>query len=171
MLCQNCQQNEATIHVTDIEHKVGAEGAAESSVVEQHLCDACAKSLDVPHGPKKHKSVQEIYKLLQMSAQKVRREPSVTCPDCGMTLAEFRQRGRLGCAKDYDLFGAHLAELVERVHGATQHVGRKPGIDDAAMARLRRVNELQVALENAIRAEAYENAARIRDELKTLRGN
>ncbi|MCE9595438.1 MAG: UvrB/UvrC motif-containing protein [Planctomycetes bacterium] len=171
MLCQNCQQNEATIHVTDIDHKVDASGTTESSLCEQHLCEACAKAADVPHGPKKNKSVQEIFKLLQMSAQKVRREPSVTCPDCGMTLAEFRQRGRLGCPKDYDLFGTHLAELVERVHGAAQHVGRKPGVDDAALARLRRVNELQAALENAIRAEAYENAARIRDELKTIRGN
>ncbi|MCK6446560.1 MAG: UvrB/UvrC motif-containing protein [Planctomycetes bacterium] len=172
MLCQNCQQNEATLHITDIEHQVAADGATKSSFVEQHLCDACAKGLGVPHGPKKAaKSVQEIFKLLQMSAQKVRREPGVTCPDCGMTLAEFRQRGRLGCPKDYDLFGAHLAELVERVHGANHHVGRKPGVDETQLARLRRVNELQLALESAIRAEAYENAARIRDELKTLRGD
>lgn len=169
MLCQRCQQNEATIHITDIEHKLSASGEQQSSIEEQHLCEACAKSLDVPQAPKK-KSQAEIFKLLQMAAHKVRREPGVTCPDCGMTLAEFRQRGRLGCPKDYDLFGAHLAELVERVHGASQHVGRRPGVDDAALARMRRLNELQVALESAIRAEAYENAARIRDELKTLRG-
>ncbi len=168
MLCQNCKQNEATVHVTEITHT--SDGSdAQSSLQEQHLCEACAKVMNLPNSPVVKKSVEEIFKLLQQSAQRVRREPGATCPDCGMTLAEFRQRGRLGCAKDYELFGPHLSELIERVHGSVHHVGRRPGIDEAAMARLQRLNDLQAALENAIRDEAYESAARIRDELKSLR--
>ena len=85
-----------------------------------------------------------------------------------MTLAEFRQRGRMGCPKDYELFAPQLQELLERVHGATRHVGRRPGVDEGTLARMQRVTELRHALETAIREEAYESAARIRDELKTL---
>ena len=172
LICQNCKQNEATVHVTEIAHSTNPDtGEAKSQVQEQHLCEVCAKAMNLPHSPVAKKSVAEIFKLLQMSAQRVRREPAVTCPECGLTLADFRQRGRLGCPKDYDLFAPYLHELLERVHGATRHTGRKPGVDEAALARMQRVTELQHALENAIREEAYENAARIRDELKTLQAN
>lgn len=171
ILCQKCQQNEASMHVTDVTYVDAPQGGSQPSVQEQHLCEACAKAANLPHAPIVKKSVGDILKLLQASAQRVRREPSVACPDCGMTLAEFRQRGRLGCPKDYDVFGAHLHELIERVHGSTQHVGRKPGVDEIQLARLQKVSELKLALENAIRDEAYESAARIRDELRGLQSN
>jgi protein arginine kinase activator len=112
--------------------------------------------------------VVEIYKLLQASAQRSKREVRIACPDCGMSLMEFRQKGRLGCPKDYEVFGAHLRDLLERIHGASRHVGRVPGLDEAAMARMQRVTELQRALEGAIRDEAYEAAAKLRDELRSL---
>jgi protein arginine kinase activator len=85
-----------------------------------------------------------------------------------MTLAEFRQRGRLGCPRDYEVFMPQLRDLLERIHGATRHSGRVPGLDDQKMERLQRVNELQRQLEAAIREEAYETAAELRDQLKTL---
>jgi protein arginine kinase activator len=127
--------------------------------------------MNLPHNPVVKKSVTEIFKLLQMSAQKAKREPAVACPECGMTLAEFRQRGRMGCPRDYDLFAPQLQELLERVHGSTRHVGRRPGVDEVAQARMQRVSELRNALEAAIREEAYESAARIRDELKDLQAD
>jgi hypothetical protein len=48
-----------------------------------------------------------------------------------MTLRDFRQRGRLGCPKDYEIFGAQLRDLLERIHGAARHVGRSPNSDEA----------------------------------------
>jgi len=143
-------------------------GGAGGIVQEQHLCEACAEAANLPHMPVVKKSVAEIWKLLQGAAQRGRREASVACPDCGMTLIEFRQRGRFGCPKDYEVFTPHLRDLLERIHGATKHVGRVPGLDPSALERLQRVNELQKELEAAIREEAYEQAARLRDELKSL---
>ena len=221
MLCQTCNQNPATVHVTEIVHsqagvvqaggaaasgasdgtsasgapaggapKSGSQAAASSGasapsgntsgnsggasnpphaglkIQEQHLCEACAQSAKLPHLPVK--GVAEIWKLLQASAQRSKREVGIVCPECGMSLMEFRQKGRLGCPKDYEVFGAQLRELLERIHGANRHVGRVPGLDEASMLRLERVNELQSALESAIRDEAYEAAAKLRDELKSL---
>jgi len=175
MLCQSCNQNPATVHVTEIDHTwpppgtvppENGEPAPVAKVREQHLCDACAAAAKLPHMPAK--GVAEIWKLLQATGQRGKREGGVACPDCGMSLMEFRQKGRLGCPKDYEVFGAQLRDLLERIHGSARHVGRVPGVDEAAVQRLQRVNELQHALESAIRGEAYETAAKLRDELKSL---
>ena len=171
MLCQTCNANPATVHVTEIVHpepgETTGEGAA-ASIREQHLCEACAQAAKLPQVPVVlKKSLPEIWKLLQAS-QRGRKEQGVACPDCGMTLLEFRQRGRLGCPKDYELFAPHLRELFERIHGATRHVGRAPGLDPDTQQRLLRRTELRRALEAAIRDEAYEQAAQLRDELKAL---
>ena len=175
MICQTCNQNPATVHVTEIVQPKGtADGSPPSgpaSIQEQHLCEACAQAADLPHTPVLKKSVAEIWKLLQDSAKKGRREAGVTCPECGMTLLEFRQRGRLGCGKDYEVFAPHLRDLFERIHGATKHVGRAPGLDADMVEIVRKRGEIQRQLEDAIRDEAYEQAARLRDELKGLAGH
>lgn len=171
MICQNCLKNAATVHVTEIAEDVPvleSAAPAKKSVSEQHLCDACAQSMDLPHSAASKKAQADIWKLLQLSKQQTRKKPGQTCPSCGMTLDEFRKKGRLGCAKDYEVFGAHIGDLLERVHGARSHVGRVPGASDADLERMRRVVELRSRLDHAIREEAYESAARLRDELRTL---
>ena len=87
-----------------------------------------------------------------------------------MTLDEFRKKGRLGCPQDYEVFRAHLVEVLERVHGAVQHSGRIPGTAAAAVSSLGtgRIDVLRQELEHAIRAEAYESAARLRDEIRAI---
>lgn len=210
MLCQACNQNPATIHITEITPSEGGDGTGASAsqppaagdvavppkssmttassssaptaqsgngkspsshqdfeVHEQHLCQECAQTLNLPQSSIKGPA-QDLWKQLLHVAQSRRRDASVACPDCGMTLLEFRQKGRMGCPKDYEVFGAHTRELLERIHGATRHVGRAPGQDQAAAERQRRMSELQRELESAIRQEAYEQAARLRDQLKSL---
>jgi protein arginine kinase activator len=173
MICQNCLKNAATVHVTEIlqdavlETSTAAAPAAKKTVNEQHLCDVCAQSMDLPHSAATKKSQADIWKLLQLS-QSSRKKSGQTCPACGMTLDEFRKKGRLGCAKDYEVFGAHIGDLLERVHGARTHVGRIPGSSEADLERMKRLVELRSRLDVAIREEAYENAARLRDELKAL---
>lgn len=184
MLCESCGEKPATVHVTQIVHPDQVEGAKAAApgeapdtdpsaspgtnVVERHLCEACSMSANLPHPPVIKKSVTEIWKLLQASATQGRKEGGLACPDCGMTLMEFRQKGRLGCPKDYEVFTAQLRDLLERIHGATRHVGRLPGLDDESLAQRSRVADLQAKLASAIRDEAYEDAAALRDELKSL---
>ena len=170
MLCQSCGEHPATVHVTEIVHtqETAPEAGEASNVQERHLCEACSQSANLPHPPVIKKSVAEIWKLLQASATQGRKEGGLSCPDCGMTLMEFRQKGRLGCPKDYEVFTTQLHDLLERIHGATRHVGRLPGLDDESLAQRNRVAELQQKLASAIRDEAYEDAAQLRDELKSL---
>jgi protein arginine kinase activator len=85
-----------------------------------------------------------------------------------MSLAEFRSKGRLGCPKDYEVFRAHLDPLLLRVHNASAHRGRLPGMDEGTRQRLQQLSDLRAKLEAAIREEAYESAARLRDEIQEL---
>ena len=64
----------------------------------------------------------------------------------------------------------HVGELLERVHGARTHVGRVPGTSEKELERLQQMTDLRQQLEVAIRDEAYESAARLRDEIRALEG-
>ena len=54
------------------------------------------------------------------------------------------------------------------MHGSTQHIGRLPGVSEAEWNRMQDLAELRQELEVAIREEAYENAARLRDKIQHL---
>lgn len=174
MLCQNCQKNAAKIHVSEL--RVPADGRFHppEDWEERHLCDTCAQSVELPSvTPKKDK--QEIWKLLQIAAQQTRKKSGPACPDCGMTLDEFRKKGRLGCPRDYSVFKQHIGEIVERVHGARRHVGRVPGNQQAQSQPAQplvettpRLVELRRELEEAKGKEDYERAARLRDAIRAL---
>jgi protein arginine kinase activator len=89
----------------------------------------------------------------------------LTCPDCGVRFMEFRTGGRLGCPTDYQAFARGLLPLILRSHGATRHVGKVPGRRAPASdrARLRLRSEFRAA----IAREDYEQAARLRDQLRS----
>ena len=99
--------------------------------------------------------------------------PSDCCPVCGMSWQRFRQTGLMGCPHDYEVFEGRLLPLLKRAQeGAGQHAGKVPvalrqssPVHEVLSLRLRR--ELQHALD----AENYEQAARLRDQLKNLKSN
>jgi protein arginine kinase activator len=167
MICQSCQKSPASVHVTEIAEPAASKGKPKLKVQEQHLCEVCAQTSDLPHVPVLKKTVADIWKLLQISNQ-ARRKADVTCGRCGLSLEEFRKRGRLGCSECYTAFRPQIGELLERVHGARVHVGRLPGTSAQDLEHQQQMNDLQQRLEVAIRDEAYENAARLRDEIKAL---
>jgi len=168
MICQNCQKNQASVHVTEIAQAPAEAGSSKPEIHEQHLCEQCAQALDLPHASVPKKSPNDIWKLIQLSASQARKKPGLACPGCGMTLEEFRKKGRLGCPQDYEVFRAHLSEVLERVHGAVQHTGRVPGSASPALPAPGRIDVLRQELESAVRAEAYESAARLRDEIRAI---
>ena len=160
MLCQICENKPATIHITEI-----ADG--KKKVLD--LCEDCAGEKELTHGS------SGIPSLLQSLVGERKAPSDVKCPECGITFEEFRVRGRFGCPKDYEVFEADLVPLLEKIHGAKKHVGRMPGglLPDAG--RNDRLRRLRRDLAKAVKDEQYEEAARIRDEIKTaeeaLRGS
>lgn len=170
MICQNCNKNQATIHVTDV--YPATEETPQSTVNEHHLCEICAQAKELPHTQSPAVTVQaNVWKLLQITAEQTKqRRKELKCKTCGMSVDEFRSKGRLGCADCYEVFRGPIAELLERVHGALEHVGRVPGLSDDDLERMQELSELHRELDAAVREEAYESAADLRDRINQIEG-
>jgi protein arginine kinase activator len=205
MLCPRCNQNPATLKVTEVTDFVGP-GDPNNKVEEHHLCEVCAGQMGLPSAPKPAApQMPQIWKLLQMAQQgfgpggfgpgglglvgpkkgstnmpgqgtaaegqiPLSAQAMPACPTCGMNLEELRRRGRVGCEGCYDAFRGYLDESLERLHGATRHTGRLPGVPEGEIQRRQQVEGLRGELDLAVRDEDYERAASIRDEIQTLEG-
>lgn len=90
-----------------------------------------------------------------------------SCPYCGMGFQDFRKSGRLGCANDYRTFQDLLEPLLLGVHGATEHVGKRPSRFGKANFGATLVR-LRSELNDAIETEDYERASVLRDRINEL---
>ncbi|MHC4263667.1 MAG: UvrB/UvrC motif-containing protein [Planctomycetota bacterium] len=163
--CEACNEREARIHVTDVAGPAGPD--EDYDITEQHLCHQCAARVDLPNVPSKPQ-LHQIWQLLGQVQKPQASGQAPHCPNCGMTLAEFRSKGRLGCAHDYEVFADHLMPLLERIHNATEHVGRTPFQPDPGPSG---GIDLERELREAIAAEDYERAAALRDALRERSGS
>ena len=155
MKCQFCS-NPATVHLTDI---------VNNQKKELHLCQSCAEA---QHLVKKEElNLPAILQSLigQHLGAQTDELARLACPACGIKYMEFRAQGRLGCPHDYAVFRKGLLPLLERIHRQTHHVGKSPRRGDSA-GRQDELMDLRRRLRDAVDAEAYEEAARLRDLLR-----
>jgi protein arginine kinase activator len=155
--CQSCQKAAASVHVTEMKG---------GKTVELHLCEECAESQGIP--PKPSMSMLEIFQQLVEKTGGSARSRDRSCTACKMTFHEFKAKGRFGCAEDYDVFLNRLIPLLERIHGASEHVAdplEQRGTFFAERAELR---QLRRDLNRVVHNEEYEEAARIRDRIQSL---
>lgn len=156
--CDDCGKAPASVHI----RKVTADDDEE---MDLHLCASCAEEAGVAHDTDDTPVDAVTLMFRNMSEDG---DVATRCGDCGMTYERFRETGRLGCARCYTTFGEELDQILRRVHGSVQHVGRGPsrdGEDNQVAARLRRLNE---DLDRAIGGEDYERAAELRDLIQQL---
>ena len=92
-----------------------------------------------------------------------------TCSGCGMSFAQFRQHGRVGCAECYRTFEDELGPLIERAqNGGTHHQGKAPRRAGSTIDRQLLIQKLLKELDHAVAAEQYERAAKLRDRLTSM---
>lgn len=174
IVCQICAKRPATSHLTELD--------AGGQRRELHLCATCIEQYDL----KLESDPPPIVDLLKKTA-KAKPAPAeeedpaeeldeadevdsdAACAACGLTFAEFAVNNRFGCARCYADFGDKVDGLLSRYHGSGLHVGRTPaaklGGPDQLMIRRA---QLDAALREAVANEAYEKAARLRDEIRKL---
>lgn len=158
MRCECCQQHEATIHLTQM---------IDGQSRELHLCEDCAEESGL--------NVQGVMSIPEIlfgmgSAPEADGEggksSGKSCPHCHMRACDFKKTGRLGCPRCYETFSAELGPMLAAMHKGSRHAGKVPaslkeGLEkDALLAGLRK------QLEDAIRKEQYEEAARLRDRIR-----
>ncbi len=160
MVCQNCGQNPATLHYTEIDD--------DQERTEVHVCEECA----VAQGISTETSLPAMLAGLGKAALASATADDLTCASCGMTFQEFRRKGRLGCPKDYEVFAEVLRPLLQKMHGGgSEHRGRLPvGMAEASSAIADRLLLLRRLQNEAVEAERYEEAGRLRDEITALEG-
>jgi protein arginine kinase activator len=156
MFCQLCGKKEATVHLTQV---------LNDDVRKLHLCEHCAKTsgidIDAPV------SVSNF--LLGLGVP--RKSPAGrerSCPKCGMRFPDFKKMARLGCQNCYAAFAEELEPLLIGMHKSGQHVGKKPACHAGMVNVPPSLASLEKTLKDAIQAENYEEAARIRDQLREL---
>lgn len=160
MLCDICGKNPATVHLTEI---------VDDQMAELHLCEECAR--------KKSEQMEQQFGLSDLLAglaefgKPVQEKEDVTlkCKKCGFTFANFKKIGRLGCGDCYDSFRKYLGPLLKRIHGSSRHAGKVPLRQArAGKAGTDLLTNLRYKLQKAIETEAFEEAARIRDQIREL---
>lgn len=164
MLCEECRERPATVHLTRIVNNQKA---------ERHLCEACARDageIDFVMEPK-----FSIHNLLaglldyegSLPRGGVRLAPAETrCDLCGQTYRDFTRTGRLGCNRCWDSFAEQLEPLLRRIHASTEHSGKVPGRSSQRVKLKRELKLLRARLDEAIKREEFEQAALLRDRIR-----
>jgi len=163
MKCSVCGEREGVVTLTQIE---------DGEVRTGSLCARCAAAKGLDTGAAAAET--PLGGFLAALGEGIDRDAPVSplateqCPGCGASLLDFRETGRVGCARCYETFDAPLRELLRRLHGSTHHTGtRLPAGADSTMApAATRATELREQLRRAIEAEQFELAAELRDLLR-----
>ena len=161
MLCDNCRERDAVVHLTQI---------VENAVSQLHLCEKCAaaKGVETTVGPPKH-PLGEFLSQVQQQASAGGRGDAARCHFCSSTMKDFRATGRLGCAHCYQAFETSLRDLLRRVHNSGRHAGRRYEPPAPPMTeQLSLLSELRQRLRRAIENEEFEVAAELRDRIRVL---
>ena len=173
MLCENCNNHEASVKYTQI---------INGEKKQMLLCENCAKemgidnlSFDMPINLSnffgdllgEYDESPFTSKLLVTNELK--------CENCGMTYDEFQNKGKMGCSNCYEAFSNKIDPLLKRLHGSTKYVGRKSNSRPETMnakkeqnSKLEEIENLKAKIKNLIKEEKYEEAAKVRDEIKKL---
>lgn len=184
MLCENCGKNYANIRYTQI---------INGDKKEIAVCEECSKKLGIDHldfdMPIDFSSyLSDFFGEYENSTDFfpfTENANKLFCKNCNMTFDEFLNKGKFGCKDCYETFKSKIDPLLKKIHGANRHVGRLGNIREnneksyetevekqqknSVIEELDEVKKLQLELNEAIKEEKYEKAAKIRDKIKKLK--
>jgi protein arginine kinase activator len=168
MLCPECGKRPATLHYTKI---------VNGNKTEFHLCEVCAQEKgEYMPGFEPGFTFQQLLSGLlnfEMSTPNTHsstfKPSSSRCPTCGLTYNQFSKIGRFGCGDCYKAFRDRLDPLLRRIHGHSTHRGKIPERTQGELRLRRQLAKLKEELELKVRAEEFEEAARLRDQIRALK--
>jgi protein arginine kinase activator len=180
MLCEKCRQREARVKITKV-----INGVSET----HNLCPECAKPFGILENGGPGELSKAIFRLLSESAKdnnakkdqeaQEEKQKLIECPNCGKTYGEFLEDGIFGCPDCYEAFTPPLDRMILSMQGADSHTGKKSlgalkkprTLKDVTREVLTPEQEtelLQMKLNEAVSAEDYDTAAKLRDQIRAL---
>ena len=154
MLCTKCGKNHATTHYKSV---------INGQVHEEYLCPKCAENLNISsfYFPNVFSS------LLGENAN--------IFPFIGITLRgnnDIKRSGKAGCSNCYETFKDEILPTLNQIHGTTKHKisedfvkSEKPSVEIKNPIEAKKGE-----LKKAVLEERFEDAARLRDEIKQMEG-
>ncbi|ENQ3080750.1 TPA: UvrB/UvrC motif-containing protein [Bacillus pseudomycoides] len=171
MICQNCNSRSATLHFTKVMN---------GKKTEIHLCEQCAQENGYTSFFQSNKSSFSFHNLLagllhveQPTFEKETNGLSNTdplqCSKCNMTYSQFAKIGRFGCSSCYETFKEQIQPMLKRLHGGyTSHNGKIPNCIGGNIHLKKELDELKLKLQECIQQEEFEQAAELRDKIRSL---
>lgn len=185
MLCQNCGENEANVRYTQIINGVKKEMA---------LCEKCSRELGIGNMdfsmPINFSSfLGDFFDEEKEFLPSFMEQEKLICEKCGMSYEDFINNGKFGCDNCYEIFSHKIDPILKNIHGGNRHIGRgilttaKSGNVGTNISRSKKesnvgaenvsnqdckLDKLKQDLKQAIQEERYEDAAKLRDEIKKL---
>ena len=149
MLCSKCGKYPATTHYKSV---------INGKVTEEHLCPNCADNLNITsfYFPDVFSSIL---------GEKASIAPLKRCEVCGSSFSDIKRCGKAGCSNCYTTFKDEILPTISLIHGSTKHI--KEEIEDTK-AEIDVLAAKKEELKKAIIEERFEDAAKIRDEIKLL---
>jgi protein arginine kinase activator len=160
-LCQKCHKNLSTVRYAEV---------VDGQVVNKHLCQACMAGLqnDATTGFELSGVAPTVQKpSLKRVAQEALRSHRM-CPLCGIRLSQVLDSGEVGCNGCYETFGKEIESILEGLHQSLYHKGKHPRVDDPPPPPRADLQSKRALLRTMLRAENYEEAAKLRDTISSL---
>ncbi|NLD87672.1 MAG: hypothetical protein GX633_05390 [Clostridiales bacterium] len=154
MLCEKCGKNEVTVYVKSV---------INGAVTEKRLCSKCAAEENAVFPSD---IFSDMFSLKMPKADTG--AETLRCPLCGSAGREIIKSGKAGCSECYSIFNKIMTSMTHRIHGSAKHTGSLPGSCGEEIKREKKIEELKSKLKAAIDTEAYEDAAVLRDEIRSL---
>ncbi|MBX7247282.1 MAG: UvrB/UvrC motif-containing protein [Candidatus Sumerlaeaceae bacterium] len=174
----SCKEKPATVKLIKM---------VKGTVEELRLCQECAAQ-NSPYQKKVSQiSLDSILAGLLAEHQKAEgaghpaEGEDLTCPTCGLPFDSYRSSLLLGCSDCYTSFEKYLQADLRKFHGSIVHRGRTPESGPeleatppalppppSTPAPRRSPAEVRRRMKEAVEAENYELAAKLRDELREL---
>lgn len=151
--CSHCSAP-TSIHLTKV---------VDGEAVKMGVCSQCPKAKAYQQG-----LAWDLIDAANGGKQpRLPKESERACPGCGLTPADFKEHGRLGCPKCYETFDSRLAPVINKLHRGGRHLGKVPGVRKRALSA-EEVAELKRRLDEHVSREEYEMAAQVRDQIRAL---
>ncbi|MBR0350665.1 MAG: UvrB/UvrC motif-containing protein [Clostridia bacterium] len=117
------------------------------------------------------------------------------CEGCNSTFEDILNKGKFGCPTCYETFESQIDNLLNKIHGGNRHIGRLGSVnenkannvnntnnannaDDAndkaetnetfRNPKENKIEKLKAQLKELVSQEKYEEAAKVRDEIKKI---
>ncbi len=182
MKCENCGEATANVRYTQIVNGVKK---------EMHLCEKCANELGIG---KMNMSFDMPFDFSNFFGEFLNEYndgfmPSLAlpkalkCDNCGLSFDDFVESGKFGCPSCYDTFEERIDPIIKRLQGSNRFIGRgakksnpenelnidkTEKVDKEEKQEENKIDSLKAELKQMIKEEKYEEAAKIRDEIKKL---